>query len=1057
MKRIPGKFVAVLLAVFFLLSLPASIRAWEVSVSSGLSDRELIDVHESELNDESAHDNSLVHDKDSVSDNGSVHENEVIDKNEVSESIKDDETAGGADLREPLANDEISNDDSSDVDKEESADTSDDHQVEGDFIVQGDTVYGLSEQGLVTLRQNGGVLTLPSNKSRVGSFAFTSNKSVRISEYADRPGVNGVIDKNDVDGNQIHAVGVDFSDNLIREVIIPEGYVYLGSDAFAFNKLLHSVQLASTIERMSDYCFGHNSIDSLVLPSSLKTLGDMVFFDNKLQDKLEIPASVQDLGERTFKSNRISEVVFLGNGLTELKEAVFEDNQIQEVTVPDSIAKISSDAFNGNLGSKDYGGKVVIHTKSNNVNNLPDGPNYYVDPSEDKRTTPIEIDYKQWTEADFTYDGDTVTGFSDIGKLKVKQNKELVIPDKHGEVVIKKIGNDAFRNVSLADSALRKYDLTQITLPATIEEIGDFAFQSNNLTELLLDPDDALKHIGAGAFMNNQIEMLSLPPGVQYIGDAAFHINKINFALIPRDTTYLGRSAFRQNTLELGMGFEEDAKLERIEELAFAECNLQMADLSNAKKLNSIGVQAFADNQLANIEFPEGLKTIEAQVFAKNNLTELALPNSIESIAFNAFDLNPGKSEHGDKVLISIKEPQAKLADGDNFVINPGVTTDDLSVVNSALAKLKAVDKATLRESTANLIDELIKEGEQLATKGKLTPFDMRRYDFKVNFFLSRLELDRVLNEAEKTLAKDTIQPEERKLLTERLDYAKKHFNNSAWSAERLARVTKEVKNLTDLALKRGIGQAIKTQGVYYLESSLPIPPYYIGLDVYFDKDGKILFVYDRSYSIGEGQTNEYGTPIENVDEDNEGYHELALATLDDYEGLRAIDIENNGLSHFSSIREIEKAPEHRFGIFMAVKDAVSDFLKLDINTDVDETTDNTTVAPTTTVSSELTKPSQTKPSELPKPTPSMPSTTTEFVETKPTESNSLVTTKQTQVVVPAASDVSKPTTDSQSLTNSDAISEAKLPRTGEPIVMLAPLLLLLLVGMVCLRRRINY
>ena len=96
-----------------------------------------------------------------------------------------------------------------------------------------------------------------------------------------------------------------------------------------------------------------------------------------------------------------------------------------------------------------------------------------------------------------------------------------------------------------------------------------------------------------------------------------------------------------------------------------------------------------------------------------------------------------------------------------------------------------------------------------------------------------------------------------------------------------------------------------------------------------FDKNGKILYVLDMSYTIGKGQKDEYGNEILNVDEDNEGYHMLALETLDDYEGLNYSDILKSNVDSLGKIRKIDdRAKYHREGIFKAIKDACKDFEK---------------------------------------------------------------------------------------------------------------------------------
>ena len=166
--------------------------------------------------------------------------------------------------------------------------------------------------------------------------------------------------------------------------------------------------------------------------------------------------------------------------------------------------------------------------------------------------------------------------------------------------------------------------------------------------------------------------------------------------------------------------------------------------------------------------------------------------------------------------------------------------------------------------------------------------------------------------------------------MKDKLEYAKKSYNNSAVVDNKLTRLTKELQNLINIVENKGnMLNSIMKQGHFELKTPLPIPSYHIGMNVYFDKNGKILYVLDMSYTIGKGQKDEYGNEILNVDEDNEGYHMLALETLDDYEGLNYSDILKSNVDSIEKIRKVdERAKYHREGMFKAIKDACKDFEK---------------------------------------------------------------------------------------------------------------------------------
>ena len=745
-----------------------------------------------------------------------------------------------------------------------------------DFVIEKDTIYGFSKLGLEKLKLDGN-LVLPSEKdgvkiTKVSSFAFYPKKNEEIPNYLDREEEGGTKSSKDVDGYEIKNLGYSFNDTLLKSVVIPEGYKFIGQDAFVYNKNLSSLKIASTVERISDYAFAHIAISgALELPKGLKSLGDSAFMDSTISGKLILPANLENLGERTFKGNSISNVEFMGEKIKIIGEKVFEDNKIETINIPDSIEKIATDAFNSNYGDENYGYIVTLWTKGkNNKHNL-SGASFYVDPSDDKKVQKLDMNYNIWENKDFEYnkEGNAVKGFSQRGKIKVRRNKKLEIPTENNGVKITEIEKDAFRNVDFGNESLRKYDLESVKLPTHIEKIGDFAFQSNNLTEFDVQDNESLVYIGKGAFMNNKIGMLNLNDNLKVIDDAAFHINNIDTVFLPSNVEKIGFSAFRENKVENFLSSSD--KLTEIGEMAFLGNAIENLDLSTLKNLKVIGVQAFAGNLINKITFPNSIEEIREESFRKNEIKKLDIPNSIKRIAFNAFSENVG-DDTLKKVIIKLSDKNInKIPDGENFVVNLAELATDKSELNKTLEKLGKINLDSLQDETKKLFSEIEKEGKNLLAKKDLREGEMLKFVFETNFLIDRSNIDILVKKAKESISKSTDK-EKNKLLQDKIDYAQKNYANSALTQRKVKRLEKELKLLTDLVNNTGeISSCTMVQGKHLLESPLPIPSYWIGVNVYFDKDGKILYVLDMSYTIGKGQKSEYGIAIENVDEDNAG------------------------------------------------------------------------------------------------------------------------------------------------------------------------------------------
>lgn len=126
----------------------------------------------------------------------------------------------------------------------------------------------------------------------------------------------------------------------------------------------------------------------------------------------------------------------------------------------------------------------------------------------------------EWEESDFLYetknDGTLViTGFSQEGRVKLWQNRKLMIPATINGTKVTGIGRLAFR----------RCNLESVVLPKELSELSEYAFSDNGITTLTLP--DTLTEIGRYAFSNNEIEELFIPNSVKKIGAGAFLKNRL--------------------------------------------------------------------------------------------------------------------------------------------------------------------------------------------------------------------------------------------------------------------------------------------------------------------------------------------------------------------------------------------------------------------------------------------------------------------------------------------------------------------------------------------------
>ena len=164
----------------------------------------------------------------------------------------------------------------------------------------------------------------------------------------------------------------------ITSVIIPSTVKSIGRSAFFDNKLTE-VTIPSSVTIIGNAAFDGNKLTKLTIPGSVTSIGEFAFSSNQLTEVV-IPSSVTSIGRRAFSRNQLTEVVipssvssignyaFYGNKLTKLTipgsvtsigESAFENNQLTEIIIPSSVTSIGRRAFYKDSSSNSNLSKIV--------------------------------------------------------------------------------------------------------------------------------------------------------------------------------------------------------------------------------------------------------------------------------------------------------------------------------------------------------------------------------------------------------------------------------------------------------------------------------------------------------------------------------------------------------------------------------------------------------------------------------------------------------------------------------------------------------------------------
>ena len=201
---------------------------------------------------------------------------------------------------------------------------------------------------------------------------------------------------------------------------------------------------------------------------------------------------------------------------------------------------------------------------------------------------------------------------------------EVSVPETVDGVKVTEVADLAF--------ALNSQTLTSVTLPDSIEVIGESAFDScDKLTEINLPKE--LKRVEDYAFQDVPSDF-NLPEKLEYIGVYAFCSTSITEIVFPETLKTVEAGGFSSCAAltKVNMG-----KVEDVGSYAFESCTA-LTSVTLSVNIKNIPENLFESARaLENIELPEGIKTIGPGAFANSGLKKITIPDSVAVIYFNAF------------------------------------------------------------------------------------------------------------------------------------------------------------------------------------------------------------------------------------------------------------------------------------------------------------------------------------------------------------------------------------------------------------------------------------
>lgn len=297
----------------------------------------------------------------------------------------------------------------------------------------------------------------------------------------------------------------------LTKITIGEGLKYIGDNAFAYSPVKEA-KLPSTLRDVSSYAFGGYSsycpfINDIQPENHIRYIGRVAYqcVDRDLEEytikdgtvtladnlfgigqgnatTFHIPASVEQIGRQAFAGTQIKTLPEMP-GLKRIgDEAFYQCKNLKKVTIPETVEYIGAGIFSG-------------------CSNI-------------------------WS---LTYNAINAECASYIFTNNDNHLEKIVIGDK-----VRRLPGGLFGGK----------EFTEVTLPACLERIDDYAFNGcKNLTTINLS--DSLRYIGKGAFaLCSSLKNIHWPLRLTAIGEWAFSQTALETISLPEGVTSVGSGTF---------------------------------------------------------------------------------------------------------------------------------------------------------------------------------------------------------------------------------------------------------------------------------------------------------------------------------------------------------------------------------------------------------------------------------------------------------------------------------------------------------------------------------
>ena len=394
-----------------------------------------------------------------------------------------------------------------------------------------------------------------------------------------------------------------FKGALIASVTIPASVTEIGSAAFMDCKNLASFLLPSGVTSVPASAFENcGSLSSAVLHLGVKNIGDKAFKNCTSITAFGLPTGIETIGEEAFAGTKIAEVGF-GEVVKSVGSKAYAGVPVTKVTSLNPVPPVmSEDSFDASV----YENATLVISDFFEEAYKADAVWALFKNVELKHGTVVDPDgFTRIYNAEGGSLSEVLTG-----EIKTSCTKLRILGNLSREDFVE------IKNLQ----KLQELDITEATIVASLKDAEKYP--ANEFPKMAFQSATNIKRV-------------YLPASIESIGDSAFEESGLTEILIPGSVKSVGVYLFAHCASLKKVTIEDG--LEATNTYMFLGCSA-LTEVNLPSTLKTLGSSTFTTcTALKSVALPAGLETIGNDAFARSGIENITLPESVTSVGEESF------------------------------------------------------------------------------------------------------------------------------------------------------------------------------------------------------------------------------------------------------------------------------------------------------------------------------------------------------------------------------------------------------------------------------------